>query len=155
MLSKKQINQTLRAHFRLAWRGYHGAPHWARVAGNGRVLCERLPVNRQVVYYFSLFHDISRADEGIDHGHGLRSARLLEKLGGAAWLGLEKNAFHQLFEAMAWHSESSPAGSLTQQVCWDADRLDLARVGIIPDPHRLFTDAARQLHFDRLHNGYY
>ena len=27
--------------------------------------------------------------------------------------------------------------------CWDADRLDLGRVGIRPDPRRLFTAAAR------------
>jgi hypothetical protein len=29
--------------------------------------------------------------------------------------------------------------------CWDADRLDLGRVGITPDPRRLGTKAGRNL----------
>ena len=29
------------------------------------------------------------------------------------------------------------------QVCWDADRLDLGRVGYMPHPSRLCTPAAR------------
>jgi uncharacterized protein len=29
------------------------------------------------------------------------------------------------------------------QTCWDADRLDLGRVGIIPRPDRLCTEEAR------------
>jgi uncharacterized protein len=31
----------------------------------------------------------------------------------------------------------------TIQACWDADRLDLGRVGTTPDPARLWTAAAR------------
>jgi uncharacterized protein len=30
------------------------------------------------------------------------------------------------------------------QACWDADRLDLGRVGIAPAPERLCTAAARE-----------
>jgi uncharacterized protein len=36
-------------------------------------------------------------------------------------------------------------GDATLQACWDADRLDLGRVGITPSPRRLCTDAARSL----------
>jgi uncharacterized protein len=32
---------------------------------------------------------------------------------------------------------------MTVLTCWDADRLDLGRVGIKPNPHRLCTAAAR------------
>jgi uncharacterized protein len=32
----------------------------------------------------------------------------------------------------------------TIQTCWDADRLDLGRVGIVPDPSRLCTAAAKE-----------
>jgi uncharacterized protein len=35
------------------------------------------------------------------------------------------------------------AADITIQTCWDADRLDLGRVGIVPDPARLCTVAAR------------
>lgn len=34
-------------------------------------------------------------------------------------------------------------GHTTVLACWDADRLDLARVGIQPQPQRLCTGAAR------------
>lgn len=33
---------------------------------------------------------------------------------------------------------------ITVQTCWDADRLDLGRVGIRPDPDRLCTSAAKE-----------
>ena len=35
--------------------------------------------------------------------------------------------------------------NVTLQACWDADRLDLGRVGITPLPHLLCSDAAREL----------
>jgi hypothetical protein len=33
------------------------------------------------------------------------------------------------------------------QICWDADRLDLARVGTLPQSAKLCTDAAREPEF--------
>jgi hypothetical protein len=41
------------------------------------------------------------------------------------------------------HSDSLNSGDPTLLACWDADRLNLGREGITPDPHRLATDAAR------------
>jgi uncharacterized protein len=43
------------------------------------------------------------------------------------------------------HTDGHTEGDPTLQACWDADRLDLGRVGITPKPHRLCTDAARGL----------
>jgi hypothetical protein len=39
------------------------------------------------------------------------------------------------------------AGEITVQTCWDADWLDLGRVGIMPDPRYLCTIAAKQPEF--------
>ena len=33
---------------------------------------------------------------------------------------------------------------MTIQTCWDADRLDLIRAGITPDPNHLCTAAAKE-----------
>ena len=41
------------------------------------------------------------------------------------------------------HTFGGREAHLTVQTCWDADRLDLGRVGNRPDPKRLCTDAAR------------
>ena len=53
---------------------------------------------------------------------------------------------HQLTlleEACCGHSDGHLLADVTVQTCWDADRLDLARVGIIPDASKLCTEAAR------------
>ena len=45
--------------------------------------------------------------------------------------------------ACTHHSDGLREAEVTVQVCWDADRLDLGRVGHVPDPERLCTPAAR------------
>ncbi len=42
------------------------------------------------------------------------------------------------------HSDGFTRADVTVQTCWDADRLDLGRVGMRPDPGRLCTEAARE-----------
>jgi uncharacterized protein len=49
-----------------------------------------------------------------------------------------------LHTACADHTKGLLDADITIQTCWDADRLDLGRVGIVPDPDRLCTDAARE-----------
>ena len=49
-----------------------------------------------------------------------------------------------LMEACRDHSDGHLVADVTVMTCWDADRLDLGRVGIRPDPRRLCTHAARQ-----------
>ena len=48
-----------------------------------------------------------------------------------------------LTHACRHHSDSFMEGDVTVLTCWDADRLDLERVGIRPDPKYLCTPAAR------------
>ena len=47
-----------------------------------------------------------------------------------------------LYEACARHTDGLTDGDVTIQTCWDADRLDLGRVGKTPNPRRLCTAAA-------------
>lgn len=155
LLNKKVINQLLRSTFQLNWNGEHGASHWARVCNNGRQLACAEGANQRVIFYFSLFHDMARVNDGFDSGHGLRAAQYLESLGGATFLGLHDDEFIELYEAMQFHSDSKNGASLTQKVCWDADRLDLWRVGIMPDPDRLYTETGKKIHFDRLFSDFY
>jgi uncharacterized protein len=51
--------------------------------------------------------------------------------------------FEHLCEAMRLHSDGHTESEPAIIACWDADRLDLGRVRITPDPRRLCTEYAR------------
>ena len=50
-----------------------------------------------------------------------------------------------LTEALKYHSDGYTEADITVQVCRDADRLELGRVGIKPAPHRLCTASAKSV----------
>ena len=63
---------------------------------------------------------------------------------GCEFLGLTKGDFELLLFACEFHSDGLTEADITIQVCWDADRLDLGRIGIRPDPGRLCTAVAKE-----------
>lgn len=123
--------------------GTHGISHWARVLENGRRLSEMTGANLIIVELFAVFHDANRRREGFDRGHGLmRGAKLAGELRGN-YFELDDNNFNLLCTACEGHTDGSTVGDISVMTCWDADRLDLPRVGISVKPSRLCTDAAR------------
>ena len=122
--------------------GFHGVPHWARVMENGRKLAERTGADVTVVELFALFHDSRRIDDGDDYGHGGRGAELARELRGRVF-DLPDDEFELLYRACQFHTGGRKDDSVTVLTCWDADRLDLGRVGITPNPKYLGTNAAR------------
>jgi len=97
-----------------------------------------------VVTLFALFHDSRRINEYCDDGHGLRGGEFARTLRGSL-IHLDDARFELLFEACRLHTDGHTTGEPTLLACWDADRLDLGRVGIIPQPRRLCTDGAREM----------
>jgi uncharacterized protein len=138
------IMQAILDGYPLPVRGYHGIVHWARVLENGLRIAEITGADQEVVTLFALFHDSRRVNESRDQGHGLRGAELAHSLRGSL-VHLDNTRFDLLFEACRLHTDGHTDGDPTLQTCWDADRLDLGRVGITPTPHRLCTDAAREI----------
>jgi len=124
--------------------GAHGPQHWARVYENGMRLAEITGADKEVVALFSLFHDSRRFNENHDPGHGMRGANLAKTLRGKL-VNLDDRRFDLLYDACALHSDGLTTGDVTVITCWDADRLDLGRVGMTPSAKRLCTDAARDL----------
>ena len=122
----------------------HGVVHWARVLENGFRVAETNGADREVVALFALFHDSRRVNEFRDDGHGLRAGEFARSLR-STLLDLDDARFDLLFQACCQHTDGLTEGDPTLQACWDADRLDLARVGIMPAPRRLCTDTARGL----------
>jgi uncharacterized protein len=99
-----------------------------------------------VVECFSLLHDSQRIDDGTDKSHGARAADYARRIN-RELLHLDAGGLDQLVYACEYHSDGLTEADITVQTCWDADRLDLGRVGIRPSPSRLCTPNARDSNF--------
>ena len=121
----------------------HGESHWQRVAAAGLALLPETPAaDPALVFLFALFHDSMRSNDGYDPLHGPRGAALARELRGEAF-DLKDAEMDLLGFACEEHTNGGVGSDPTVGVCWDADRLNLWRVGIRPDPHWLSTEAAR------------
>lgn len=138
-----EVVRRVLAQYTLDPAGTHGVGHWARVLENGRRLARTTGANLQVVELFAVLHDSCRFNEGRDQDHGIRGADLAHSMNGDVF-HLDEEDAHDLYVACSYHTGGRTDGNETVLTCWDADRLDLARVGIWPDPDRLCTEAARK-----------
>ncbi|MFW8601841.1 hypothetical protein ACOHYD_10220 [Desulfobacterota bacterium M19] len=141
MIGKKLI-QAVHDQYVLDWQGIHGIVHWGRVYTNGLRLAAHTGARLDVVKLFSIFHDSRRLNNNIDNTHGSRGAMLAEEFRGR-YFDLPDEAFELLITACKQHTISLTHSDITVQTCFDADRLDLGRVGKTPDPGLLCTDAAK------------
>ncbi len=138
------ILQEILRGYALPLHGYHGVVHWARVLENGVRVAAANGGDAEVVRLFALFHDARRENEEIDPGHGTRGGDLARSLRGTL-VHLDDARFDLLYDACVLHTDGQTTGDPTLLACWDADRLDLGRVDIVPDPNLLCTDMAREL----------
>jgi uncharacterized protein len=137
-----RIAEHIRSQFQLDWEGIHGPAHWGRVRAIGLELARSNGADPLVVELFAWFHDARRFNDSRDPEHGIRGAALAAELCGELFTATDAQ-MALLKEACCEHSDGHLQADVTVQTCWDADRLDLARVGIIPDPSKLCTEAAR------------
>jgi uncharacterized protein len=136
------VNAILEEHV-LPKEGIHGVVHWARVLTNGMKLAEKTGANVEVVQLFAVFHDSKRINDVRDPGHGQRGAEFAGKLRGQVF-DIPDHEFRLLCRACSGHTHERTHPDITIQTCWDADRLDLGRVGAEPHPSRLCTEAAKE-----------
>ena len=138
--------------YALPWGGDHGVAHWARVLENGLRLAEVTGADTAVVTLFAVLHDSRRVNEATDPEHGPRAAEFALSLRGHLF-DLPDREFRLLHRACAGHTHERTHPDVTIRTCWDADRLDLGRVGITPHPSRLGTEAARRPEMIRWADG--
>ena len=145
MFDVKQIFNLANERFVLNHNGFHGKNHWVRVYTNAMILCSYYNTDRIVPTLFSFLHDCCREDEGSDPLHGLRAASYADYLYSKNILQISMLQHNMLTSAMKLHSDGDTGIGmpLAIQICWDADRLDLGRVGKIPDRRYLCTEAAK------------
>jgi uncharacterized protein len=133
----------VRARYCLDWHGIHGVAHWARVRRNGLIVAARTGADALVVELFAFVHDACRFNDGHDPDHGRRAAEFALWLRGRCF-EVSDVQFALLAYACERHSDGLTEADVTVQACWDADRLDLGRVGIRPAPRYLCTAPARE-----------
>jgi uncharacterized protein len=141
-IDKPALIKFLHNQFRLNWHGKHGIRHWSRVRYNGLLIARKNHASLHVVELFAFFHDSCRVNEYRDPGHGTRGAELASRLRDQLFEATDQEMI-LLTEACQKHSRGTLKADITVQTCFDADRLDLARVGIIPNPRFLCTDEAK------------
>ena len=141
-LNLRAIVGAILNEYSLPWDGLHGVAHWARVMENGLRLAATTGANIEIVQLFALFHDSCRVNEGWDDGHGQRGADLAAAFRGQHFQ-IDDHNFDLLYSACVHHTDGTTDGDVTIQTCWDSDRLDLGRVGVMPEPSRLCTSAAK------------
>jgi uncharacterized protein len=132
------------AQFPMGKHSIHGPRHWKQVEENGLLLAKETGADEKIVKLFSMFHDSRRENEHIDDGHGLRGSELAQSMRGS-YFDLPDDSFEILIKACRYHTDGQTTSDITIATCWDADRLDLPRVGIIPDPDRMGTAPGRRL----------
>jgi uncharacterized protein len=126
--------------------GTHGLTHWARVLENGLRLAEAMGADPLIVRLFAIFHDSRRENEYRDPEHGRRGALLAASLRPAMPClgGMSDPNFARLLTACSHHTDTDYNDDPIIGTCWDADRLDLPRIGKTIQPRLLNTTAARE-----------
>ena len=121
----------------------HGIGHWRTVERNGLYLSEFSRADTEVVIWFAYLHDCMRENDNIDKMHGSRGAEYVKA--NRDLLGLDDARLDLLCEACAGHTNIKIHADVTVQTCWDADRLDIGRVGITPNSEFLQTKEAKRI----------
>lgn len=137
--------QSAVAQMKLDPMGIHGPIHWMKVYRN----CQDLHVmeygkqasEKDDWFYwcFSMLHDCCRASDYADPAHGIEAAKLVPTDGDPFNVALERAIkLHTMGQCMDADAE---LGYELIAICWDADRLELPRVNIVPDPKLMSTKA--------------
>lgn len=123
----------------------HGLAHWRQVEFNGLMLAKKTKADITVVRLFALFHDSKRESDGYDETHGSRGAEFAKKCREEKLFEITDEQFEKLFHACTYHTTERHNGDITIDTCYDADRLDLGRVGFFLKPEKMATEVGASI----------
>ncbi len=142
-LVRRVLSAWPRGASRRALGGLHGPAHRLRVWHNAMLLTAATPgADAEVAELFALIHDSRRVSDGDDPEHGTRAAIFAVQLAAEGWLRLDISRLELLRAACEQHEMGDITADPTIGCCWDADRLELSRLGVRPNPALLSTNAA-------------
>ena len=122
----------------------HGIEHWDRVAMFGKMLYQER-ADKDVIACFAYLHDSERKDNGLDMEHGLRASLFIDTIRDSYLKSLSDEQIETLKTACEMHTVVPRTGDITVNICFDSDRMDLLRVGILPIPERMATKQGAEL----------
>ena len=135
----EKVREYAMGHSRINKYSMHGIDHWDRVAGNGVSL--NVPgADMDVVLSFAYLHDVERQDDGYELEHGPKAAELIDQIRDSVLGFLDDKQIGMLKDACSLHTTCPRTGNPTIDACFDSDRLDLPRAGIMPDPDKMATE---------------
>lgn len=127
---------------------FHGIEHWEEVERNGILLAKYdSKINIKVVRYFAYLHDSCIEYNG-NHSerieHGKRAAKFCDEIRNTFLSSFSDNEFLLLRNACEYHTIKTSVGNITIDTCFDADRLDLPRVGIQPKASKMASKQGKE-----------
>jgi uncharacterized protein len=134
--------------FRMDLKSIHGPKHWHRVEKNAIRMAARTDgADLTVCRLFAIYHDSCRINDGSDHEHGPRAAAMLKEYfkNISTMFSFDATRLELLIHAVEHHTTGGISDNPTIGACWDADRLDLGRVGITPSSHLMSTAFGKEL----------
>lgn len=139
----------------------HGVAHWTRVTRFGLLLADALSLSKQekvVIALFGWTHDLARVDDDGGNLHAIEGAEYFKVIAKKIFPDLASDILDIVQLAIRHHSDGLNAEEAlyeyelntrttwsrdallnTLGCCWDADRLDLLRLNIMPNESKMST----------------
>lgn len=120
---------------------FHGVTHWEHIEKFGLMMAKECPgADTDVIRWFAYIHDCRRGTEGWCEEHGRIAAKFIAKIRNTFLSDLSDEQITILRLACRSHTVKRRTKEITADICLDADRLDLYRVGIKPDPKLMASE---------------
>lgn len=124
---------------------FHGVTHWEHVEKFGLMMAKECPsADTDVIRWFAYIHDCRRGTEGWCEEHGRIAAKFIAKIRNTFLSDLSDEQITILRLACRSHTVKRRTKEITADICLDADRLDLYRVGIEPDPKLMASEIGKR-----------
>lgn len=134
------------AEFSLDESSIHGISHWTQVEFNGIFLGRQPETDLLVVRLFAYLHDCKREDDWEDPFHGERSSEFVKSIQKTMLKDLSKYQIDTLVEACKYHHTGAiDLKNPTIGACFDSDRLELNRCGILPKIDLMSTPLGKRM----------
>lgn len=120
----------------------HGFSHLRRVAWTAGRLAVMSGANVESCIVAGFLHDCARTNDGDGSGHARDSAILADSILKSHFPHLNRA---EICECIAEHADGKTTSHLLTGCVWDADRLDLVRLGLNVNPELMSTQYARSM----------